>query len=172
MPRRALIVFPEGESLAMVEELRRRFDPLAQLVPAHITLVFPYVDTLSATELQRHIREAVEQRPAFDVRIEGTTEAEGEYLLLPVAGGREALIDLHHRLYRGPLAFHLLRGQVYQPHITIGRVRDEAARASALALARAQVHPFDARLREMAVFRLEGASAGAVELTVPLPPAD
>ncbi len=170
MPRRALIMFPEGEALEAVEALRRRFDPLAQVVPAHITLVFPYVDTLSATELQRHIRGALENRSPFDVHVEAATEADGEYLLLPVSRGRERLIDLHDRLYRGPLAFHLSRGHVYQPHITVGRVRDEAARASAVALARAQVPPFDARLRGVAVFRLESASTGSVELTVPLLP--
>ena len=170
MPRRALIMFPEGDGLAEVEELRRRFDPLAQVIPAHITLVFPYVDTLSATELQQHIRRALEHRPAFDVHIEGATEAEGEYVLLPVTRGREQLIDLHDRLYRGPLALHRSRAHVYEPHITIGRLREESARREALALARAQLRPCDARLREVAVFRLESASAGAVEFTVPLTP--
>lgn len=169
MPRRALIMFPEGEGLAAVEALRRRFDPLAQVIPAHITLVFPYVDTLSATELQRHIRAALEGRAPFDVHVEAA-ETESEYLLLPVTIGRERLIDLHDRLYRGPLALHLARGHVYRPHVTVGRLHDEAARASALALAQAEVPPFDVRLREVAVFRLESPSAGSVELTVPLLP--
>ncbi len=172
MRRSAIVVFPEGEALTAVDGLRRRFDPLAQLIPAHITLVFPFVDDLGPSQLVAHLRQAVEHRPPFDTHFEGADiDVEGEYLLLPARAGREELTDLHERLYRGPLAIHRSRAHVYQPHITIGRIADEAARTSALALARAQLPAFHASIRDLAVFRLESASAGFVELRVPLPPA-
>ncbi len=168
MRRSAIVVFPEGEGLARVEALRRRFDPLAQVIAAHVTLVFPFVDDLGPSQLQAHIRQAVEHRPPFEVGF-GQIEAEGEYLLLSATGGRDALIELHERLYRGPLAIHHARGHLYRPHITIGRIAAEAERASALALARAELSPLVAQIPEVAVFRLESASAGSVVLAVPLP---
>jgi len=167
MRRCAIVVFPQGEGLAVVEQLRQRFDPLTQLIPAHVTLVFPFVDELSSSQLHAHIRQAVEQTPPFVARFEGV-EAEGEFILLSATVGRDELAALHDRLYRGPLAIHR-RGHGYQPHITLGRVRDEPARAEALALARAQLPPFDSWIREVALIRLDSGSSAAVELTVPLP---
>ncbi len=167
MRRCAIVVFPQGDSLAGVEQLRQRFDPLAQLMAAHVTLVFPFVDELSSSQLHAHIRQAVAQTPPFAARFEGVSEADGEFLLLSATSGRDELMELHERLYRGPLAIHR-RGFRYDPHITLGRVRDEAGRADALALARAQLPPIESWIREVALFRLESGSSGEVEFVVPL----
>ena len=48
-------MFPPSEDMVMVESIRSKFDPLARLIRAHITLVLPFESELSAPALREHI---------------------------------------------------------------------------------------------------------------------
>ena len=50
MTQYAVVAFPQSDALARVEALRRRFDPQALLLPAHVTLVFSFTATASIDE--------------------------------------------------------------------------------------------------------------------------
>lgn len=65
MPRSALIVaVPEAESL--VHEWRMRYDNAALGIPAHITLIFPFVPAEEiGEELADELRELFAEQPAF-----------------------------------------------------------------------------------------------------------
>jgi 2'-5' RNA ligase len=166
--QRALVVFPEGDGLHAVESLRHRFDPLAGIIAAHATLVFPFGSELSATDLRGHIERAIDGQREFRARFEGVVEIDDEYVFLDATVGAERLVDLHDRLYRDVLAQHLSRAHEYRPHITIGRVRDSGARASALIAARELSPVVETVVSAVAVFRLDG-EGGRVEFVVKLP---
>jgi 2'-5' RNA ligase len=76
--RRAIVVFPnfaDPAACEQIEGLRRRFDPLAAMIPVHITLVFPFASTLSADELVAHVQAATRGIAPFPVLLQGITRA-------------------------------------------------------------------------------------------------
>ena len=58
--QRALVFFPQGNGLHVIESLRRQFDPLATVIAAHATLVFPFTSEISEVDLRAHVERALE----------------------------------------------------------------------------------------------------------------
>lgn len=42
MITRTIMIFPEFENIDVINDIRNKYDPLADLVLPHITLVFPF----------------------------------------------------------------------------------------------------------------------------------
>ncbi|HEY1015621.1 MAG TPA: 2'-5' RNA ligase family protein [Herpetosiphonaceae bacterium] len=131
--RRVLVILPAFPNMAEIQAVRRRYDPNLELIGPHITLVFPFESPMGSSELRIHIEGATAGLAPFPVRLGGITAQEGEYLFLNVKRGNDAIVDLHDRLYGGPLAPHLDRAYTFTPHVTIGRLPDRPALDAALA---------------------------------------
>ena len=127
-----VILAPVEPASPWVEAVRRRFDPLASVVPPHLTLVFPFESELSPEDVAAHMAAALAGVAAFEVTLDGLTGAEESYLFHTVKRGNDELIELHDRLYSGPLAAHLDATRPYLPHVTVGRVTPVAAWRAAL----------------------------------------
>lgn len=166
--QRALVFFPQGNGLHVIESLRRQFDPLATVIAAHATLVFPFTSEISEVDLRAHVERALEGQAPFRVRFEGVAGVEEEYLFLDAVVGGVQLVDVHERLYAGLLAEHRSTAHVYRPHITLGRIRDGEARRQALNAARGLTPVIDETVRSVSVFRL-GQNGGTEGPAVPLP---
>lgn len=54
-PQYAVVAFPALARADSVESLRRRFDPQAELLCAHVTLVFPFRGDLGEAGLATHV---------------------------------------------------------------------------------------------------------------------
>src|SRR5687768_14031042 len=132
MPTRAIVLFPTGDQLGAVEAIRQQYDPLANVIAGHITLVFPFEGDDTAEQLRAHVEASVADVSPFAVRLEGVTTGGDGYLFLNVAAGRDRVIALHDRLYTGMLARHLSHERAYMPHLTLGRIADSAALAAGL----------------------------------------
>lgn len=103
-----------------VEAFRRRFDSLADVIPAHLTLVFPFESDISNGVLRPHARSAIRGLKPFRIELWGASCTWDHYLILGVTRGADEIRELHDRLYTGPLrAF--LRGPKFVPHVTVGR---------------------------------------------------
>lgn len=107
---------------AIAEELQRwraSFgDPMADVIPAHITLVTTTLtDDWKATH--DHVREVARQQEPFMVTISGTGSFRpvSPVVFLNVEDGFEACVELHEKLQSGPLAREL--PFPYHPHVTI-----------------------------------------------------
>jgi N-acetylglutamate synthase-like GNAT family acetyltransferase len=85
--RRAIVIFPGLDDLRPILPFRRRWDPLAERIAPHLTLVFPFADPISAAGLRGHVAGAVRGFEPFPVRLAGVTGSEGEYLLVNVKQG-------------------------------------------------------------------------------------
>jgi len=46
------MIFPEFENMEIIDNIRKQYDPLADLVRPHITLVFPFESPLSNMQLE------------------------------------------------------------------------------------------------------------------------
>src|ERR1051326_8345558 len=95
------ILLPIEPAPAWVRQARRRHDPLASAVPAPVTLVFP---VSSDVDVSAHMRSVLAGVAPFEVTLDGVTGSEGRYVFYGVKHGNDRLIELHDRLYAGPLA--------------------------------------------------------------------
>lgn len=127
-----MIVAPVDERVDWIDRVRGRFDPLAAAVPPHFTLVYPFPAELDPASLRSHMVEALAGFEPFDVVLGGVSGSERRYLRYDVERGDDDLIALHDRLHTGPLAVHLDLGESFHPHLTVGRLEDEAAWGRAL----------------------------------------
>ncbi|NUP59252.1 MAG: 2'-5' RNA ligase family protein [Pseudarthrobacter sp.] len=93
-------------------------DPLADVVPAHITLV----TTTPAQDWDatlRHVREVARCQSPFMVTIAGTGTFRpvSPVVFIKVEDGFEECVELHRKLQQGPL--HRDLPFAYHPHVTI-----------------------------------------------------
>lgn len=51
MYTRTIIIFPEFENIDIINNIRKKYDPLADLILPHITLVFPFDSEMSNEKL-------------------------------------------------------------------------------------------------------------------------
>jgi 2'-5' RNA ligase len=163
MVTRAVVAFPQIERGEVIQRLRERYDPLAASIAPHLTLVFPFESALTTDELAEHVSKAVVGFEPFRVRLQGITGQEGEYLFLNVKRGNDQLIELHDRLYNGPLAPFLRPEFTYTPHLTVGRLPDSDTFRAALDDARQITMAFEATIAEITLYRIEPGLARPVE---------
>lgn len=113
-----ILGFPPG----IAEELQRwraSFgDPMATVIPAHITLVTttPTQDWEAARE---HVREVARTQTPFMVTIAGTGSFRpvSPVVFINVEEGFEECVELHEKLQTGPLEREL--PFAYHPHVTV-----------------------------------------------------
>ena len=167
--RRAIVAFPNGGGLDDLEAFRARHDPLASSIRAHVTFVFPFASTLSGLQVLTHVRRVAGRWPVLPVRIDGVDAFAWEWVHLRITRGREAIVELHDRLYRRALAPFLRTEFDYTPHVTIGRADLPDACEAMLREARAKfARPRDAVLRSLAIVALPPDAPLHVEAEVPL----
>ncbi|MGH3400999.1 MAG: 2'-5' RNA ligase family protein [Streptosporangiaceae bacterium] len=131
MERQAVVIFPQGQ-LAVVEEFRRRWDPLGGSIPAHVTLVFPVSRPRREQDLARELAALLDGFPLFDLSLSEVQVWEQEYLFLVAGRGGEQVARLHDALYDGPFR-HARQPSPLVPHMPIGRCLDSAELAAGAA---------------------------------------
>jgi 2'-5' RNA ligase len=121
LPRFAVAWFPRFRGIERVEAFRARHDPAAALIPAHVSLVFPFPTALSRLQVETHVQRVVSRWPPVPVTFRRVRTEANEFLFLMASRGAASIKGLHDRLYTRSLAPHLRRDLPYEPHITIGR---------------------------------------------------
>jgi 2'-5' RNA ligase len=125
---RCIMVFPKFDSISIIDDIRRKYDPLAYHVSPHITLVFPFESNIESTELEDHLKKALSSIKPFRIILKGITpdkEPFGNYLFLNIEKGKDEIIELHRRLYTGllePFISQRLKSGGYKPHMTVGKI--------------------------------------------------
>ena len=113
-----ILGFPPDIALEL-QQWRASFgDPMAEVVPAHITLITTTpTDDWEAT--LSHVREVARNQEPFTISIAGTGSFRpvSPVVFLNVEDGFGACVDLHERLQTGPLERDL--PFAYHPHVTI-----------------------------------------------------
>ncbi len=133
LPRFAVAWFPAFEGLERIEAFRRRHDPMAGSIAAHLTLVFPFPTPLSALQVATHVRRVAAAWPPIPATFRAIRPHANEFVFLMAGRGAASLAALHDRLYTRSLRPHLRRDLDYEPHITLARCAAPAALEAALA---------------------------------------
>lgn len=136
LPRFAVAWFPRFEGIEAIEAFRARHDPMASLIPAHLSLVFPFGTALKRLQMETHVRRVVARWPAIPVSFRTVRMEANEFVFLMASRGAEAVVGLHDALYTRSLRPHLRPGFSYAPHITIARYREPDRVEAALEEAR------------------------------------
>lgn len=121
LARYAVAWFPRFEGLEEVEAFRARHDPMAPLIAAHLTLVFPFATSLTRLQVETHVKRVVSRWPTVAITFRAVRMQANEFVFLMASRGAESVAGLHDRLYTRSLLPHLRRDLPYEPHITIAR---------------------------------------------------
>lgn len=116
-----------------VEALRRKFDPLALRVAAHLTLVHPFRAQAELDVLASHIARVAQDARPFNLICQGITGHKSEYLFLNVKRGNDEIIALRDALYREVLMGAYSDTDTFIPHVTVGRLQSAPEFSAALA---------------------------------------
>lgn len=149
------MLFPDGNT-DRVEEFRRAWDPLAQEVPAHITLAYPFDQAEDAAQLVTRLGVVAAATEPFRVELSEATVVDDEYLFLLVTEGAEQVRSLHDRLYGELLGVPKPEGFV--PHMTVARQQDANRVRQAQRSARDLGLVFTGDVNKLSVYRIEAES--------------
>ncbi|QQE81027.1 2'-5' RNA ligase family protein [Alicyclobacillus sp. SO9] len=164
----AIHIFPYFANLHSIHLFRKQYDPLANLISPHITLVFPFKNSITDENLKRHVIQCTSKQKPFHIMLRGVSGADEVYLFLNVKTGNDQIIALHDELYTGILAEHLNRRYTYTPHLTIGRIEDELTFSGALRNTAAWDETFTTTVREVVVEHIDEHHKSTAAFRVPL----
>lgn len=113
----AVVHYPHLESEGL-NRFRQKYDPFAELIQEHLTLVFPIPVELQT--IRAHVQATATEIQPFDLQIAGLKRTWDHWLYLGIEEGYEQIVALHDQLYSGPLREHLRTDLPFEPHIGIG----------------------------------------------------
>jgi 2'-5' RNA ligase len=125
LPRFAVAWFPQFPGIERIEAVRRRHDPVAGLIPAHLSLVFPFPTSLTRLQVATHVRNVVSKWPPVSVTFRHVRVHANEFVFLMASRGASSITALHDRLYTRSLRQYLRPEFGYEPHITVARHAEE-----------------------------------------------
>lgn len=53
------MIFPQFKNVNIIDDIRKKYDPLANHVRPHITLVFTFESNLTSIELKEHLKKVL-----------------------------------------------------------------------------------------------------------------
>jgi 2'-5' RNA ligase len=158
-------MIPEGEKLNQIQNLRLKFDPLAEKVPPHITVVFPFELNWRRERLSAILDMQVMAVPiAFSLG--EPTERDG-YMYFPLIRGFAQVSLLHNTMY-SLLPSRLLSDFPYKPHLTFGRLYPGQKDCDAMEEA-AKVPPCSGVIRRMVLERIGALDESILEHEISCP---
>lgn len=172
MKNRCILIFPELRNIDVIDRVREKYDPAARLVRPHITLVFPFESGIGAQELEEHICAALAGIEPFGVSLQGISQQKGfdNYLLLNVHQGKHTIIEMHRRLYTGPLEpFRPHWSRNFEPHMTVGKLTDELLFARAVQDTENMCELFQTCVERISVEIIGPDGSSGIESIVKLP---
>ncbi|MGL5330516.1 MAG: 2'-5' RNA ligase family protein [Peptostreptococcaceae bacterium] len=124
------MIFPKFDNMGVINLIRDKYDPLANHVRPHITLVFPFYSEIDTIDLKKHITSVLQDFNKFEIILSSITPTDsyGKYLFLNIQKGKDEIIQLHKRLYTGILESYYpkwIEEDEFLPHMTVGRFEDE-----------------------------------------------
>lgn len=121
----ALVHYPAVDT-QQINELRHKYDPQAELIAPHLTLVFPLPASIGEASLVAHVGNVLCGWRQFPIRLQGLEQSWDNCLFLLLQEGKAEVIRLHDELYMGLLAPYLRKDLPYVPHVTLGSFADES----------------------------------------------
>ncbi len=124
MITRTIMIFPEFDNIDSIDKIRSKYDPLAELVRPHVTLVFPFESDMTDDEIRSILESRLQDIRPFDLTLQGFSkyidEKFGNHLFLNITEGYDEVVKIHDILYANEFQRFDL-GFPYVPHMTVGK---------------------------------------------------
>ncbi len=117
-------MYPDLSSFEPIQSHRKACDPLADKIPPHITLVFPFEDQATNETIIDLCTRVARRFEAIEVTFSTPKTIEDVQVWIDVKEGKEKIERIHKELYSTFLQPHLRQGSTYIPHVTIGKKTD------------------------------------------------
>jgi len=115
-----VVVFLPSDLDELIRPLREKFDPLHNLVPSHLTLVFPFESRLPLNELAALIKSVTDNSMSLPIELQSIGDFYPESPVIYWAVRRNPqLVDLYRQLNE-KLEQEVPLGGV-KPHVTVAR---------------------------------------------------
>ena len=124
MSLRTIMIFPEFKNMEIIDNIRNKYDPLAEKVRPHLTLVFPFESKMTDDDLSVILDNRLQTAKPFELKLGGISKQVdnfGNYLFLNVLQGTEELCFINQMLYDNEFN-EFDKGLHYIPHMTIGKL--------------------------------------------------
>ena len=168
LKKRTIIILPEFDNIHEIEVIRKQYDPLYKKIAPHITVVFPFESGMSCDEVLQHVENSTKRCSHFTVRMGGYSGYDNEYLFLNVIQGNDEIIDLHQQLYSGILERYHEPQYTFLPHMTVGRLSNQADFFEAFEKIQKRDTIFETEVKQIAIEVIDGNEYGMVEAKVPI----
>lgn len=119
--KRDILIFPKFKNINKIQEIRNKYDRLANLIAPHITLAFPFSDNMPNEELIAKLSNLLKNYEPFSVIFKGISLSDDNYIFLNCVKGYQEIIQLHDEIYKKILPTHSQKHTKYIPHITLGQ---------------------------------------------------
>lgn len=119
--KRDILIFPKFDNMDIIDDIRNKYDRLANLVKPHITLAFPFKDEISNEDLISKLSVLLKNYSPFEVNFKGVSLSDDNYILLNCIKGNNEILRLHDDIYEKIIPSHFKKSIKYLPHITLGQ---------------------------------------------------
>ena len=118
--KRTIMVFPDFCNMRFIDDLRKKYDPLANKVRPHITLVFPFESILTQNEILEILGNRLSDITPFVIKAHGLSTS-SRWLILNLSDGVDVLTKINSILYEHEFYdYKPIWLNMYTPHITVG----------------------------------------------------
>ena len=125
MVTRTIMIFPDFDNIDFINRIRSKYDPLADLVKPHVTLVFPFESEMTDDEVRNVLELRLGEIQKFELTLHGFSKqidkTFGNTLFLNVTGGYNEIVKIHDLLYANEFKI-FDAGYPYVPHMTVGKL--------------------------------------------------
>jgi 2'-5' RNA ligase len=170
VPLESVVLIPALEAHSLVGELREQFDPSARAgIPAHLTILFPFVPPDELTEQQEDdLKNVLDRVAGFDYSLSEVGEFEqGVVYLAPEPEEPFARLTREVSQHFGLLPFGGAHGDKPVPHLTVA-VNQSAARRRQLGRQLSEGLPIHCRASEAWLMVGSNATRWQVARRLPL----
>ncbi len=102
------------------QSFRHIYDPYSELLPEHVTFIYPVPESVGRQNLEKHIEKVLKTWKPFKVHFCTLEKTWDHWLYLGAKEGKEMVVELHDKLYEGILSSYLRDDLPFYPHIGLG----------------------------------------------------
>lgn len=173
MKERCIMIFPKFKNMDIIHQIRRKYDPLANHVSPHITLVFPFKSEIRSNELKNYLESVLSTVNPFQITLKGITPVKsfGNHLFLNIKNGADEIAEIHRRLYTGILESYLppwLKEGNYLPHMTVGKIEKEEEYKKAIIETKDIINVFTCNVNKISVEIIAENKDSIIEMEIEL----
>ncbi|MGL5066320.1 MAG: 2'-5' RNA ligase family protein [Sarcina sp.] len=167
--KRAIVLYPRFQNINIIETIRKKYDPLANYIAPHITIIFPFDSDISTNDLKLHFNKVLKGIKKFNIKLKDFTgDFRDGYLFLNVKKGNDNIIQLHDKLYSGILDEFLSRRVTFCPHLTVGKLPLQVKFDKALDKLSSCTESFETTIDKIYVVNIDSIEHSTIEFSFDL----